>query len=61
MHRLPKQIAIPLADLARVDADTNLDSALGVGGVVLLQRSLNGRGGPDCCHIGGEGNKESIA
>jgi hypothetical protein len=61
MHCLPEEVAVSLSDLTGVDADTNLDSALRVSGVVLLQRPLDGCGGADCCHIGDEGNEKSIA
>ena len=38
-----------------------LDSALRVGGVVLVQRTLDGGGSTDRCHIGGKGDEEPIA
>ena len=61
MDRLPEQIAIPLGDFAGVDADADFDSALRVGGVVLVQRTLDGRSGTDRCHIGGKGDEEPVA
>ena len=61
MHRLPEQIAIPLGDLAGMDADADFDSALRLGGVVLLQRTLDGDGSMDRCYFGGEGDEEPIA
>ena len=50
MHGLPEQIAIPLRDLAEMDADADFDSALGVSGVVLVQRMLDRHGGTDRGH-----------
>ena len=61
MHRLPEQIAIPLGDLARMDAYADLDRALRLGGVVLLQRTLDGDGGTDRCHVRREGDEEPVA
>ena len=37
VHGLPEQVAVVLGDLAGVDADADLDSALRVGDVVLMQ------------------------
>jgi hypothetical protein len=61
MHRLPEQIAIPLGDLAGMYADADFDSALRLGGVVLLQRTLDGDGSADRRYFGGEGDEEPIA
>jgi len=61
MHRLPEQIAIPLGDLARMDADADFDSALRLCGVVLLQRTLDGDGSMHRCYFGGKGDQEPIA
>ena len=61
MHRLSEQIAIPLGDLAGMDADADFDRALRVGGVVLVQRTLDRHGGTDRCHIGGEGDEKPVA
>ena len=61
VHRLPEQIAIVLGDLAGVDADADLDGVLRVGGVVLVQRALDGGGGTDRCHGGREGDEEPVA
>ena len=61
MHRLPEQIAIPLGDLAGVDADADFDSTSRIGGVVLGQRTLDSGSSADRCHIGVERDEESIA
>ena len=61
VHGLPEQIAVALGDLADVDADADLDGALRVGGVVLVQRTLDGGGGTDRCHGGREGDEEPVA
>ncbi len=61
VHRLPEQVAIVLGDLAGVDADADLDGVLRVGGVVLVQRALDGGGGTDRCHGGREGDEEPVA
>jgi hypothetical protein len=61
MHRLPEQIAVALGDLADVDADTDFNDTLRGGGVVLLQRTLNGHSGTDRCNRGREGDEESVA
>jgi hypothetical protein len=60
MHRLPEQIAIPLGHLAGVDANADFDSALRVGGVVLLHGALDRGGGTYRCHGGRKGNKKPI-
>jgi hypothetical protein len=52
---------IPLGDLAGMDADANFDSALRLGGVVLLQRTLDGDGSMEGCYFGGERDEEPIA
>jgi hypothetical protein len=61
MHRLPQQVAIPLSDLAGVNADADFDRALWIGSVVLLQRMLDRRGGTDRRNSGGEGDEKAIA
>jgi hypothetical protein len=60
IHGLPLQVVIALADRAGVNADTDLDGALRVRGVVLLQGLLDGNRGPDRSHSGRKGDKESV-
>jgi hypothetical protein len=61
VHGLPVQVTVALGDFANVDADTDLDGAMRIGGVVVVQRALDGYGGTDGCHRGREGDKESVA
>ena len=55
--RLPEQIAGGLGDLAEVDADVDLDSAVRVGAVVVVQCALDSHGGTDRCIGGREGDE----
>jgi hypothetical protein len=50
VYRLSVQLTVALADLSDVDAYANPDLALGVGGVVLVMRTLDADGAADRGH-----------
>ena len=56
-HRL-EEVAVLLGDLADVDTDANLDGALRVVDVVLVQRALDGGGGGRAATVDGEGDEK---
>jgi hypothetical protein len=61
VYGLPTQVAIPLGDMAGVDANTDIDGTLRVGGVVFLHCAPNAGGRTDGRHSGREGDEEPVA